>query len=132
MSQSNWPVYGFGLIVDDYDTIKKIAALNGYSDPEGRGDCDLMYDFIIDHDGIIMGEETEAKEVNYAETNPFAKEAETVGFAACFYARKQPKPFETAYDTLDDVCREFQERIKFPDDFYVKNHIGHFSCVNWG
>ena len=126
---SMWTVCGFSLIVNDYDKIKEIAALNGYSDPEGSGDCDRMYEFVIDHDGVFMDEEAEKKRVSYAASDP--KDSEDVVFAACFYARKQPNPFEAAYESLGDVVKEFRERMKFPEDFDVQNHIGTFSCVDW-
>lgn len=125
MNSNYYPIYGFGLIIPDYDTAKKIASLNGYSDSDGNND--RLMEFICDH-GVLLDEETYNPSTEYLDgTMP----DDTTDFVVCLDA-KQPDPFKNVYESHDEVADEFRKQFRFPDGFDVKRHIGWFSGVMHG
>ena len=125
MSYTSYPVYGFGLILNEPEVAQKIAELNGYPD---------VYEFATDREGRVIDDWTSGatyKLIDEKGNDTFTREFEE-NPCICFHSVRQPKILTPAYSSLEEIEKEFKSRLKFPDDFNIKAHLGYFSLVEGG
>ena len=46
-----------------------------------------------------------------------------------FYTEKGPRILNAPYKSLEEIEKEFRERIELPEGFSVINHLGYFSAT---
>ena len=125
MSYTSYSVHGFGLILYEPEVAQKIAELNGYPD---------VYELATDREGRVVDDWSAGatyKLIDERGNDTFTREFEEAP-CVCFHSVRQPKILTPAYSSLEEIEKEFKARLKFPDDFDIKAHLGYFSLVEGG
>ena len=118
MSTKSYCCYGYGVCVVDPDEIISLAQENGITN---------VYDLPDKIGGYLVSSES-ADDIccDYGPKHDEVEETKCGLFVETAFA---PSIIERAYESLDDIEKEFREYIKFPEGFDVKNHLGYFHFV---